>query len=87
VEIGPGRVLCTLAKQCAGNLLKTAPIEALKGPNDNRQDTEFVLNALGKLWLAGVDIDWQAFYKDEDQQFNSGKVSVAPYPGKMSCPL
>ncbi len=76
VEIGPGRVLCTLAKQCAGNLLKTAPIEALKGPNDNRQDTEFVLNALGKLWLAGVDIDWQAFYKDEERQ----RISLPTYP-------
>src|SRR5262249_38064547 len=55
LEVGPGRTLSTLARQCgaaAGHLT----IAALRHAQDQQPDLAVVLTALGKLWLAGLRV-------------------------------
>ncbi len=63
LEVGPGQTLSTFARA-----LPTLPNEAriilasVRHPKEVRNDVEFILRTLGKLWVSGVDVDWQAFY-------------------------
>lgn len=46
-------------------------------PKGTEQGThEFLLCALGKLWLAGVDIDWESFYAHEQRR----RIPLPTYP-------
>ncbi|MGF7218771.1 amino acid adenylation domain-containing protein [Spirosoma lacussanchae] len=65
LEVGPGSVTSTLARQQAvprpieivTSLDKAGPQQAKGG----RSETESVLNALGQVWLRGINPDWAAF--------------------------
>jgi amino acid adenylation domain-containing protein len=65
MEVGPGTVLATLARQQLS--IKTTPV--LSGFEKNETMTEYssVLRALGQLWLNGVEPDWKAFYHDQQR--------------------
>ncbi len=67
LEIGPGRALTTLSKQKKG-LKALASISTLTIPDEDETAYHTVLSALGELWLNGVDINWNAFYKHQSQQ-------------------
>jgi thioesterase domain-containing protein/acyl carrier protein len=45
-------------------------------PQENQSDVAFLLTTLGKLWLAGVKIDWSGFYAHEQRQ----RLSLPTYP-------
>jgi acyl transferase domain-containing protein/acyl carrier protein len=62
LEVGPGRTLSTLTKQQASGRVV---LSSLSHPKDEQCDVAFLLNTLGKLWLAGVQIDWSGFYTHE----------------------
>ncbi|MEG4005579.1 SDR family oxidoreductase [Microcoleus sp. Pol11C1] len=62
LEVGPGRTLTTLTKQQASERIV---LSSLPHPKDKESDSGFSLNTLGKLWLAGVRVDWSGFYADE----------------------
>jgi acyl transferase domain-containing protein len=65
LEVGPGRTLSTLASQQGqlsdGQLIVTS----LRHARDRQSDVALLLTALGKLWLAGVPVDWDAFSADD----------------------
>ena len=77
LEVGPGQTLSTFARA-----LPTLPNEArlilasVRHPKEVRNDVEFLLRTLGKLWVSGVDVDWQAFYEGE----NLRRVPLPTYP-------
>ncbi|MCP4656609.1 MAG: amino acid adenylation domain-containing protein, partial [bacterium] len=61
LEIGPGRTLVTLANRhsaTAGRLV----IASMRHPEEEVSDVGFLLNALGRLWLGGVTVDWEGFH-------------------------
>ncbi|MBD0347257.1 MAG: methyltransferase, partial [Coleofasciculus sp. Co-bin14] len=62
LEVGPGQTLSTLTKQQAS---EQVVLSSLRHPKDEQSDVAFVLNTLGKLWLAGVRMDWSGFYAYE----------------------
>lgn len=75
LEVGPGRTLSTLAKQQASD--GTNIITSMRHPRDEKvEDVECLLAALGQLWLAGVSIDWNTFYKHETRH----RVLLPTYP-------
>lgn len=76
VEVGPGQTLSTLAKQHIDVESKIAIVNSIRHPKDNRSDMSTVLGALGKLWLAGLDINWSRMYKNEERC----RVSLPAYP-------
>jgi acyl transferase domain-containing protein len=75
LEVGPGRTLGTLARQA-----DTAPdrviVSSLRHPNDPQDDSAFLLEALGRLWLAGIEPDWAGFYANEQRR----RVPLPTYP-------
>ena len=77
LEVGPGNTLSTLVRQhLNGNASSTAVIGSLRHPREQERDDAFILNSLGKLWLAGVDLDWQGFYEGEKRR----RVVLPTYP-------
>ncbi|HEX6292329.1 MAG TPA: amino acid adenylation domain-containing protein [Herpetosiphonaceae bacterium] len=74
LEIGPGRMLSTLARQQA--IPNLTVLSSLRHPHDRQQDLAFLLQTLGQLWLAGVPIDWTRFYADQQRR----RVHLPTYP-------
>jgi len=60
LEVGPGRALTNLARQnIPAEQLTAVPSLPADSPSD---DVNSVLNALGRLWLAGIEPDWSQFH-------------------------
>jgi acyl transferase domain-containing protein/acyl carrier protein len=74
LEVGPGHTLSTFAHQQKG--AKQLVLQSLRRPQEQRSDEEFLLYPLGKLWLAGVQIDWERFYTHERRQ----RLPLPTYP-------
>ncbi len=74
LEVGPGKALATLARQ-QGQGKPVSVCSSLLVIND--QDTTYntLLESLGDLWLRGISVDWNAFYKAEERQ----KISLPSY--------
>ncbi len=64
LEVGPRTTTTTLARQQSKDLKQVA-IASLGKTAEDHAEWGSLLQAIGQLWLAGVAIDWQAFYADE----------------------
>ena len=62
LEVGPGRTLSGLAGRLAGRKAKNPVLSSMRHPNESQSDVAFLLGALGRLWLAGAEVDWRAFH-------------------------
>jgi acyl transferase domain-containing protein len=51
-------------------------ISCLSHANDPASEIKHLLDAIGKAWLAGVEIDWDGFYTHERRQ----RVCLPSYP-------
>ena len=65
LEIGPGQALTSLAKQQLGKTAEHVMLSSMRQPREAQSDDQFLLNVVGKLWSAGVKIDWRGFYAKE----------------------
>ena len=68
IELGPGRALSTLASQHRNESVNQSVITTLVQPNEDSDDSKNLLTAVGKLWLAGIKIDWDTFYKNKKRR-------------------
>jgi amino acid adenylation domain-containing protein len=69
LEVGPGNALTTLVREREGSPVALA---SLPHPSDRRSDLAFALTALGRLWLAGAEVDWAAVHSGERRLRVSG---------------
>jgi acyl transferase domain-containing protein/acyl carrier protein len=76
LEIGPGQTLCTLLRQQPDRPAAQISVPSLRPPQERQSDTAFALTALGKLWLAGVEVDWRAFHRGDQRR----RVPLPTYP-------
>jgi len=76
LEVGPGRTLTTLAETQRDKKGSQIIVASLRHPHEQQADTAFLLNTLGKLWLAGVEIDWTGFYANERRH----RLALPTYP-------
>jgi acyl transferase domain-containing protein/acyl carrier protein len=76
LEIGPGHTLSTLARQHSDRPADQVVLSSMRHPRNSEPDTQVILNLLGRLWLAGVRIDWKGFYADEQRR----RVLLPTYP-------
>ncbi|HEY0601268.1 MAG TPA: beta-ketoacyl synthase N-terminal-like domain-containing protein [Herpetosiphonaceae bacterium] len=76
LDVGPGRTLSRLAQRHPSRASQHTLIATLSHPKDQASDLAVLLTALGKLWLAGVRIDWQRFHGDEQRL----RVALPTYP-------
>jgi len=79
LEVGPGQTLSAFARQLprrsTGSAVR-AVIGSLPHPKDARSAAEHLMDALGRLWLAGVPVDWRAL----DGQERRRRVELPTYP-------
>ena len=68
IELGPGRALSTMASQHRNQNIKQTVITTLIQPGEKNDDKSNVLNAIGKLWLSGLKIEWSNFYKGKKRR-------------------
>ncbi|MGC2211161.1 MAG: amino acid adenylation domain-containing protein, partial [Candidatus Korobacteraceae bacterium] len=72
LEVGPGKTLTSLARQHPARKLEQSVVNSqAKG-----EELEALLAACGRLWLAGVSLDTNAFFGDELRQ----RLSLPTYP-------
>jgi acyl transferase domain-containing protein/acyl carrier protein len=76
LEIGPGKTLISLSQQHPRRTMGQIVVASLRHPKDERPDQAFLMEALGQLWLAGVELDWEGFYAGEQRR----RVSLPTYP-------
>lgn len=78
LELGPGQSLGTMAVQQAAHLHMHMPVAlpSLRHAYTTVSDTAFLLTTLGKLWLHGVVVDWDAYYALETRH----RLALPTYP-------
>ncbi len=76
LEVGPGTALTTLARRHPAKQLNTTILASMRHPREQSNDLSFILNTLGRLWLAGKAIDWQHFYEHQRRL----RLSLPLYP-------
>jgi len=74
VEVGPGNVLTTLARQQGGSAAKA--YSSLPHRLDGTGALRSALTTLGHLWTQGVDVDWTRLNRPASVQ----RVSLPTYP-------
>ncbi len=74
VEVGPGKVLTTLARAVWGADAVVVP--TLGVADEQTSEAERVSAAVGQVWLGGVDVDWQQYYSEERR----ARVTLPTYP-------
>ncbi|HSF38618.1 MAG TPA: non-ribosomal peptide synthase/polyketide synthase, partial [Thermoanaerobaculia bacterium] len=73
LEAGPGKALGRLVRsQAAGRMV----LASMPHPGSPESGAGALLHSLGRLWLAGVEIDWQAFQGEERRR----RVPLPTYP-------
>jgi amino acid adenylation domain-containing protein len=62
LEVGPGQTLATLARQHPARPAAMPVSTSLRHPKEETADRAVLLGALGRLWAAGVEVDWAAHH-------------------------
>lgn len=76
LEVGPGNTLSTIANQHSVGNVKRLAVSSLGRSRSETSDTASLLEAVCRLWLAGVDLNWMGFYTHEQRQ----RVALPTYP-------
>lgn len=76
LEVGPGRTLSTLVKRHPAKRPEQLILTSLRHPKESQSDINFILNSMGRLWLAGIQIDWNTFYAHEQRY----RLPLPTYP-------
>lgn len=76
LEAGAGQTLTVLAHQQWGRESDVVAAASLPNPEDWKTDVRSILQAAGRLWAAGLDLDWKAFHGNRFRK----RVSLPTYP-------
>ncbi|MDB4985491.1 MAG: polyketide/non-ribosomal peptide synthetase, partial [Myxococcaceae bacterium] len=74
LEVGPGRTLSTLSR--AQKTTVRSAFNIMRHPQEAASDLGYALSTVGRLWLAGVTLDWSALY---DGQLRN-RIPLPTYP-------
>jgi phthiocerol/phenolphthiocerol synthesis type-I polyketide synthase E len=73
IECGPGRTLSSLVKR---QIPGSVSINSIRHADDQADDVEVLLAALGRAWAAGAEMDWRAVHGGEARR----RVPLPTYP-------
>ncbi len=76
VEIGPGQTLSTFALQHVARPATLIAVPSLRHPQEATPDGAFLARSLARLWLGGVDVDWNGYFAGQGRR----RVSLPTYP-------
>ncbi|HEX8139758.1 MAG TPA: beta-ketoacyl synthase N-terminal-like domain-containing protein [Pyrinomonadaceae bacterium] len=76
LEVGPGNTLATLARQHPAKAKTQVVLSSLRHVRERQSDVAFMLKTLGRLWLAGTEVDWVSFYLSERRH----RLRLPTYP-------
>ncbi|HVT15727.1 MAG TPA: amino acid adenylation domain-containing protein, partial [Thermoanaerobaculia bacterium] len=76
LEVGPGQALATLARRSPGRTERQLVLTSLRHRDERQPELQATLAALGRLWVAGVAVDWPAFHRAERRR----RVPLPAYP-------
>jgi acyl transferase domain-containing protein len=76
LEVGPGRTLATLAKQHPAHTSRHTVLTSLPHAAAEQPEYPHVLDAAGRLWLTGHDLDWAHLHDGEAPR----RVPLPGYP-------
>lgn len=81
LEVGPGRTLCTFAKQNLAQKEKKQNLilSSVRHPKEEKSDVEFLLNTVGRLWVSGIVIDWSKYYISNTSE-RRYRIPLPTYP-------
>jgi phthiocerol/phenolphthiocerol synthesis type-I polyketide synthase E len=79
LEVGPGSALSGLVRKNPNRSARQLVFSSLRHAEDPIDDDAFLLNTLGKLWVAGVRVEWPGFYQHEQRK----RVSLPTYPFEL----
>ncbi|MCK0151702.1 SDR family NAD(P)-dependent oxidoreductase [Marivita sp. S6314] len=61
LEVGPGKALSGLARQCEG-ITGQQVLSSLRHPEEDVEDDRYLLEVLGRIWALGGDFDWGQYW-------------------------
>lgn len=72
LEVGPGQSLTSFAKRhpAAGAGQASLTFATLRAAHSSQPDRAFLLSTLGRLWMAGVPVDWAATHHGERRRID-----------------
>ncbi len=76
IEVGPGQSLESAVKRQLDRDSEHSVISTMPSANDEIPDLEYLTTALGRLWISGVSISWQNYYKEQNRK----RISLPGYP-------
>lgn len=76
LELAPGRTLTSLVKAHPAAGRARVVHSVLRHPTEKLSDVGFMLDVVGRLWMSGVTIDWNAFYEGR----GACRISLPTYP-------
>lgn len=76
LEVGPRTATSTLARQAITDRKQQLTLATLSDNSEDDAEWDALLQSLGRLWVNGVDIDWNAFRGAEQ----AGRVPLPTYP-------
>lgn len=71
LEAGPGQILAAFARHTRRTVISSLP-----HPKDPGSAAQHLMGALGRLWIAGMTVDWRAVHANERRH----RVELPPYP-------
>ncbi len=80
LEIGPGSTLSGIVQRHPDKSAAQIVLNSTRHPQTQGSDVTFLLHTLGKLWLAGVEIDWSKF------QGNHSVITTDSRPQRIPLP-
>jgi acyl transferase domain-containing protein len=76
LEVGPGQALTGLARQHGERKAEQLVVTSLHPGQEFEADFDCLLAAVGRLWTAGIAIEWSAFHAPSRRR----RVSLPTYP-------
>jgi acyl transferase domain-containing protein len=76
LEVGPGATLGTLVRQHPAAAANRLAVPTLRRAGEGGSDLDLLLEAIGRLWIAGAKVDWAGFHGGEHRR----KVGLPTYP-------
>jgi acyl transferase domain-containing protein len=76
LEVGPGTSLGALAHRHRDRKDAHVLISSMRHPREHRSDVACLFESVGRIWLSGVNIDWQSFYGYERRR----RIPLPTYP-------